>query len=310
MNSYTNIKNILRLIMTACIAILTIASSPSFALGKLGHQLTCQLAFEQLQPASQKEIMRVLNTMSTEALAHLNKYNHSESKAPMTYAKACTWADAIKKQPKFERFKSWHYINVKRDKSFIDRKNCHNNCVTQAVTYHQEQLTSSKNDQQKRQALMFLGHWLGDIHQPLHVSFTSDLGGNKTKIIFQDDKCTNLHWLWDQCLLTEQIETNDDQIRYEYLYQKLSKILNKNQKNGNAKKWQNDDVYHWASESLNIARMPEFGYCSIKNNGMCEVNTPQPYQLMNGYQEHFAPVINERIVKASVRLAHRLEQSL
>jgi hypothetical protein len=305
-----NVKQVLRVMVAVCITMLMMTSKPSFALGKLGHQLTCQLAFEQLRPKSQQKIIRLLNTMPAKALAHLNKYNHSESKAPMTYAKACTWADAIKKESKFERFKSWHYINVKRDKSFIDRKSCRNNCVTQAVIYHQQQLTSSRSEQQKRQALMFLGHWLGDIHQPLHVSFASDLGGNKTKIIFQDDKCTNLHWVWDQCLLTEQIETNDDQIRYEYLYQKLSKILNKNKQNGNVEKWKNDDIYRWASESITLARLPEFGYCTTTKDNSCEVNTPQPYQLMNGYQEHFAPVINERIVKAAVRLAHRLEQSL
>ncbi len=296
--------------LAVCITMLMMTSKPSFALGKLGHQLTCQLAFEQLRPKSQQKIIRLLNTMPAKALAHLNKYNHSESKAPMTYAKACTWADAIKKESKFERFKSWHYINVKRDKSFIDRKSCRNNCVTQAVIYHQEQLTSSRSEQQKRQALMFLGHWLGDIHQPLHVSFASDLGGNKTKIIFQDDKCTNLHWVWDQCLLTEQVETNDDQIRYEYLYQKLSKILNKNKKNGNVEKWKTDDIYRWASESITLARLPKFGYCTTTKDNHCKVNAPRPYQLMNDYQKYFAPVINERIVKAAVRLAHRLEQSL
>ena len=308
-----NIKNMLKVVVVVVavyITSLVLTSTPSFALGKLGHQLTCQLAFEQLSLKSQQEVMRLLNTMPTAALTHLNKFNHHENKSPITFAKACTWADAIKKEAGFEQFKSWHYLNVKRNVSVIDKESCPSDCITQAVIYHQKQLKTAKSDQQRRQALMFLGHWLGDIHQPLHVSFSSDLGGNKTKIVSNDGNCTNLHWLWDQCLLTRQIETKDYQERYEYLYRKLTKSLTLNIQNESVTRWQNDNVYTWATESLEIARQPKFGYCSISKEQVCEVNNPQPYTLMAGYQTHYSPVINQQIIKASVRLANHLEQSL
>lgn len=303
-------KNNMPLIVITCVAMLALFSTSSFALGKLGHQLTCHLAFEQLSPSTQQKLTQLLNTMPKKALAQLNNYNYRKSTEINTFAKACTWADAIKKESQFERFKSWHYINVDRDKSFIDKKSCNENCVTQAVSYHQQQLSIATKEHEKLQALMFLGHWLGDIHQPLHVSFASDLGGNKTQIVSSDGKCTNLHWLWDQCLLTRQFKTKDHQARYDYLFQKLTKLLALNKQNGAVSRWEKDDVYTWATESIEIARQPSFGYCTLSKKQICEVNTPQPLQLMKGYQAHYAPVINEQIVKAAVRLAYRIEQAL
>lgn len=292
------------------LAMLALFSTPSFALGKLGHQLTCQLAFEQLTPASQQKLTHLLNTMPKAELKALNKYNYRNADEANTFAKACTWADAIKREPEFERFKSWHYINVDRDKLTINKQSCNKDCVTQAVTYHQQQLKTSTSDKEKLQALMFLGHWLGDIHQPLHVSFASDFGGNKTKVKSTDGKCTNLHWLWDQCLLTRQITTKDHQARYDFLHQKLTQLLDENKANGNIARWQKDDVYTWASESIVIARQPEFGYCTITKNNVCRVNSPQPHPLIENYQEHYTPVINQQVIKAASRLAYRLEQAL
>ena len=47
------------------------------------------------------------------------------------------------------------------------------------------------------QALAFLGHFVGDVHQPLHVSYSDDRGGNQTRIYYRGER-TNLHALWDR----------------------------------------------------------------------------------------------------------------
>ncbi len=284
-------------------------SSLSFALGKLGHQLTCELAFEQLTPSTQKKLTAILNTISVQELKTVNKYNYKSDDEPMSFAKACTWADAIKREPEYEKFKSWHYINVPRDQLKVEPNSCKANCVTTGISVHKTQLKQSKSIQEQRNALMFLGHWLGDIHQPLHVSFASDFGGNKVKITSTDNKCTNLHWLWDQCLLTRQITTKDHQKRYEYLKQKLANLLAAKTRSGDVQLWQNSSVYDWANESLAIATRPDFGYCTIENAN-CEVIQTNPQTLSPNYQTTFAPVINEQVIKASVRLAHILESSL
>jgi hypothetical protein len=38
--------------------------------------------------------------------------------------------------------------------------------------------SNGADDEAKLEALKFLGHWVGDVHQPLHVSLEDDRGGN------------------------------------------------------------------------------------------------------------------------------------
>ncbi len=280
----------------------------SYALGKLGHQLSCELAYASLTPGKQKSLDLLLSSMGKDELAQLNKYNYRKPDEKITFAKACTWADAIKKQPEFKHYASWHYINVDRKTTQIDEKSCRRNCITQAIPYHLEQLKTAKKQQKKLQALMFLGHWLGDIHQPMHVSYASDLGGNKTKIFSPDGKCTNLHWLWDQCLLTRQMTTDSHQERYQRLHAMLSKQLQAQQRQKDNKQVVTASVYTWASESLAINQQAEFGYCQWQE-GQC-VAFPSQVTLSDNYQSIYGPVLNHRIVLAALRLAYLLEEAL
>ena len=55
-------------------------------------------------------------------------------------------------------------------------------------------------------ALKYLGHFMGDIHQPLHVSFQDDRGGNS---VDTTGICgSNLHSAWDTCLLKMAVGSN------------------------------------------------------------------------------------------------------
>lgn len=53
---------------------------------------------------------------------------------------------------------------------------------------------------EKRIALRFVAHLVGDIHQPLHSGFAEDLGGNSVDVPFNGRK-ENLHALWDTGLV-------------------------------------------------------------------------------------------------------------
>jgi S1/P1 Nuclease len=59
------------------------------------------------------------------------------------------------------------------------------------------------SDQDQLDALKFLGHWVGDVHQPLHVSFEDDRGGNGVKVsgVLCGGK---LHGVWDSCTRTRR----------------------------------------------------------------------------------------------------------
>ncbi len=101
---------------------------------------------------------------------------------------------------------------------------------------------------------MFLGHWLVDIHQPLHVSFASDLGGNKVKIT-STSKCNNLHWYWDECLLkNEGLTFNDKLKQLQKQWQQTPALLLRQTVDKNI-------TASWADESFQIIQQASFQYC-------------------------------------------------
>src|SRR5262249_61763846 len=59
-------------------------------------------------------------------------------------------------------------------------------CVLSGIAKHSAMLKDGATDQERGEALFFLGHWLGDVPQPLHVSFASDQGGNLVQPITRD----------------------------------------------------------------------------------------------------------------------------
>jgi hypothetical protein len=53
-------------------------------------------------------------------------------------------------------------------------------------------------DEEKLAALKFPGHWVGDIHQPMHAGFRDDRGGNHVRML--GSSCESLHTLWDRSI--------------------------------------------------------------------------------------------------------------
>ena len=154
------------------------------------------------------------------------------------------------------------------------------------------------NSWQKTQALLLLGHWLGDIHQPLHVSFRSDKGGNKTKVI-SAEKCKTLHWVWDSCLLRSQHKSFKQQLfSLQLLWQKTPNYKNK--------KSLKENTIQWANESFDLARKKSVGYCHM-NKGSCERNN-KPTLVNTTYLQNHIPILELQIVKASKRLNALLTQ--
>ena len=79
-------------------------------------------------------------------------------------------------------------------------------CVVSAIEDDLAVLASSDaTDEEKLAALKFLGHWVGDIHQPLHPASQDDRGGNHVRT--QGSSCESLHTLWDRCLVEERLGT-------------------------------------------------------------------------------------------------------
>ena len=276
-------------------------STNSFALSKIGHQVVCQLAFDHLSPFKQQQVVYLLNNIARPDKKAINRYNNNNSNEAISFADACTWADAIKNNTEYALYKSWHYINVARNTRRVDSSTCLKNCLPRAILFHQRQLTQKNISSVKIRALMFLGHWLGDIHQPLHVSFSDDAGGNKIKIRGTTGGCSNLHALWDRCLLSP-----GDQHTVKALVEKL-----KNQwpymPNS---RWYDDAVWAWANESLALVKQASFLYCEMSRDGFCHKPSTSVLILRQNYHDKYRPILEQRLLKAAIRLSYVLEHSL
>ena len=75
--------------------------------------------------------------------------------------------------------------------------------------------SASASQTQKLASLKFLGHWVGDIHQPLHVSFGDDRGGNN--VLVTGECGSNLHSAWDTCLVLRAVGEDVNEAATELL---------------------------------------------------------------------------------------------
>ena len=276
--------------------LLLLFSTKTLALNKFSHQLVCQLSFNNLSADKKHDIQQLLKYLPTSQKKVINKYNKQKFTRPITFAQACTWADAIKGQSQYDHFKSWHYLNVPRDTQEIIQLNSTDTNIVFGIKKHRDQLNALSASWEKLQALMFLGHWLGDIHQPLHISFASDRGGNQTKIMGAD-KCNNLHWYWDECLLKSQKLTFNQQLN---LLQSLWDKTRDTEIKNNTIEYTEKNIFRWANESYQLVIKPNFRYCK-KFKGEC-LPLKGTSTLTKEYASQHIQPLNYQLVKAALRL--------
>ena len=170
--------------------------------------------------------------------------------------------------------------------------------VVTAIKKDFEALSSNSASQaQKLASLKFLGHWVGDIHQPLHVSFEDDRGGNS---ILVNGICgTNLHSAWDTCLVLKAVGEDVGEAATE-----LMKTITP----AKIKSWTHSDPMDWANESFAIAEQAQTKYC-IRQGASCE-HPSGKVKIDAAYVAANSSIVREQLQKAGVRLAHLLDVAL
>jgi hypothetical protein len=121
-----------------------------------GHRVICQIAFQELNDTARNEVIRLIALDATFD----------------SFTDACTWPDHPRKRAEE------HFINVARSVQTITVSQCPGvpKCLFTVIPADLEVLRTSNDDAAKLASLKYLGHWVGDIHQPLHVSFADDRG--------------------------------------------------------------------------------------------------------------------------------------
>jgi len=268
------------------------ASIPPLRWGQAGHALVASIAQTLLN-----------TTASSSVLTLLPDVNGS-------MAAVASWADQIRKT--YPWSSPLHYINTPDwacDYSY--NRDCQDKgemgiCVDGAIqNYTVRLLDPSLPFDQLNEALKFLIHFIGDIHQPLHVGFTTDEGGNTFEGKFNDKKA-NLHEVWDTLIITERMNNDFQGNATLYLNYLLEQI--QGAWSNDAFGWTqcisptpyNDCAVDWASESIVAA----CDYSYVEADGKTHIKTG--FDLGDPYYSRNMPIIEMQLAKGGVRLANVL----
>ncbi len=180
---------------------------------------------------------------------------------------------------------SWHYINLPLGLNYTDfQKQVEG--MSEANVYsallQQEQIVTDKSTtrEQKIVALKFIVHFVGDLHQPMHVSRAEDKVGNTIQLNY-NGQGTNLHSVWDSKLIEHE---GGDYQQFAAKYDKASPA--------EIKQWQSDPVIKWIWESY-----------TITSKLYAEVDAMKSRSIDDSYYTAHIGIIHERLEQAGVRLA-------
>jgi hypothetical protein len=319
-------RHFLRAGIFACLLVFAVVShpAPARAWGCEGHQVVALLAEKHLTPHALAMAKKILAEGPIDP--SLSRYCKEGGTDPL--ADASTWPDDIRAlRPETA---PWHYVDiplgtVRRDvEKFCDPKE---SCVTRAITDQMAILRSSEADPQKRaDALRFLIHFVGDLHQPLHAVTNNDQGGNCVPVAVFDalpqlrnpqteSYAPNLHGVWDTNILGKAtMGKTVDQVAAE-LDESFSKKIARWQKGA-------ANVDAWALESYRLAEKEAYGKLPVR----IAAESPQPVatcaddnhisarmlklneHLDEPYQNTAAQIVRQRLAQAGARLALLLNQ--
>ncbi len=253
--------------------------TPALPWGGEGHDLVARIAQAQLTAKVRAKVDAILGP-------------------GVTIVSISSWADQVRRDR--QESAAWHYIDIPIDQPHLDMaRDCpKGDCVIGAITRFRAQLKDPATPADKRkEALEFIVHFVGDMHQPLHSSDNKDKGGNDVRTqVPGADRPGNLHSVWDGTILGH-MGTEDE--LYPGMLQEALK---------NRKKWSKGSVEQWAEESHKAAVDVTYGKLPVKP--VAGVRNETPITIDASYEEAARPVIRQQIEKAGDRLARVLNETL
>jgi hypothetical protein len=270
----------------------SLQSTKVFAWGDLGHEVVCEIAFQELTPSARAAVVELMALDSEFRI----------------FAKACSWPD----HPRIRA--SEHFVNLPRDSLAFGDAPCPtaDKCVVTATVNDMRDLGLFEDPEERLRLLKSLGHWVGDLHQPMHVSFEDDRGGNRVDV---DSPCdNNLHAVWDTCIITETMG-DDARTVAQMLRAEITQEERQTWFDGN---FDLATSIAWADESLTISLNPATQYC-VMDGSTCKYDETRV--SFDGGEEKFvdanadylqenSAVARQRLKMAGVRLAGLLNALL
>jgi hypothetical protein len=260
------------------------------AWGPSGHRIVAMVAMEHVSEQTRQKVKAILGEE--------------------TLADVANWADDVRDdRPDTAQ---WHFVNLPHNNNavFSRTRDCHATddggpgCVITAIEKFSAVLRNSSSSADDRaEALKFIVHFVGDLHQPLHVSFADDRGDNNIKVTFfgRDSK---LHRVWDSGIIGRASLSDTDfaeELESELEEWSASEFgvtgATQAQKVANIKAGTPDE---WARQSFRLA--VRNAYDTVPRNGSARLGQP--------YYEANWKVVDIQLIRAGLRLARILDEAL
>jgi hypothetical protein len=255
-------RGLLSLLLLAC------WTTPSVAWGPDGHWIVGKIAEEHMSPNAARRLRILFG-------------------GGVSLADLANWADEVRQERPGTA--AWHYTNIPPEATDLDMKrDCpKEDCITAQIRRLVGVVRlGMRTSEERQEALKFLVHLAGDLHQPLHAGYGSDRGGLDVSVVFKS-RPSDLHAFWD---LTSVGLISDDKAA---IAARLARSVTPAQK----KEWQQGSPKHWTWESHLLAVRVVYATLPPGN----------PKQLDADYARRASIVSEEQLAKAGIRLAKLLD---
>ena len=255
----------------------------ALAWGDKGHSIIALIATERLSPSARQEIGELLG--KGESLESVSG-----------------WADAIKSRRRDTT--NWHHVHIPLEHShYSPSEDCKEGCVIQAVDQQIRILRDRTAPASQRvEALKFVIHLLGDLHQPFRVTTNNnpvDFGATKVKVVLRDGRSTNLRAFWDDDLIQAALGDSSLEAYAEYL---SSRTKGKSQTTLSTQ----GSITDWALEAH---RLTWVAYVPTRDNYFM-LNDGKTWVLEDFYYQKSQRIMETQLLRAGVRLAKVLNDTL
>lgn len=271
-----------------------ISFCPSFACawGGEGHQIIALVAEAHLTDEAKAGIHGLLG-----------------DDADISDAEIASWADEIKRERGRPSTATWHYVNIPVDAAGYDakRESPKTIDIVEATSSQIAAVADKSLPIEKRaEALKFIVHLIGDLHQPLHCADRGDRGGNSLLVYFLaiSGKPSNLHSVWDTAIL-KNIKAGERVAPYA---EKLNAQISDEQ----IAAWTEGNLIRWANEGHGVAREHVYDALPAPATPQGEMLTDKPAPITvldQAYVDGAKPVIELQMKRGGLRLASVLNKA-